>query len=1113
MRSLAWLELNRGNYGSAIVALEDGLGRVKDPIDLLVPLADLLVQIGETGRTEAIVKKLEGRPSESSRLQLKYLKGRLAMRANEWATAQELFAQLRTESAKLPALEQQSNLLLSVCYQRLGDSAQEQGTLKLILNKDPNHNAARVTLAQSYLNAGRTAEAVKEYQTAVQSPYAAPTTHASLLRLKAREYKLNQAKATDWQQLDRVAIELAKAYPPGASEPVLLRVELMEARGDRAQAVVLLRNEVARRPGDGRLWAVLAEKVATLVGVHAAFGVLDEGQASAGDGPDLRLARADLSARDPSRLRPIRPLAEGIDTWSDADQMKLLFGLVEIFDRTGDDAEVVRIYQRITARRPTDIAAWELLGERATRSGDANATQIVRTTLANLDASGKSLALADAWNAIAAKQPEPARPAIENLAKFYGVSPVRADVCVALARLNLLTGNRNEAGRLFERAVRLEPLRFPPQQAYLAFLATTGADEPLLNRLTRDHRWVGEPFRRAVRGAVRELAPEQARQLIGHARPFVDREPGGLGWLGDTYAAAGCSAEAGEAYRAAVDQPNATADDWLQLAIRTTASDRPKVLEAAAGKLSAPFFYAMAAAFAESPNTPKNWEPTYPGPAERKLFTQARLALKLSQFQRSESIALLDRYLASQPPAADAAWARRNQAMLLAVRGGAGDRAKAMQLLATSEDVAGESPEEKRSTAAVLTLLSRFVDGADRKAVLERATRVLKELAAETKSPRDEFLLARLYRASGDRTASIATLNRLLQSDPKNLEFNLAAVEDFAEAGAFEAGEPVVQRLLSTYPTDFRVLSAAARFECQAGQPEKARELAESYLRTADPAAGDLPGKSARVAELLDELARRPNVRKTPAGKAMIASAIEKYESLVQTKPEAIVPLVGLIALDDRPAEAFARIEKAGTAVPAGLRTTAGLAVLRVGGGSIRQFDTVKSWLDQALSLEPDSTSLKLAEGEFFALRQDYPTAEKAYQAVLDKDPRNVVALNNLAWILAPRPESAARALELVDRAVGEIGLTGELLDTRARVRIAAKQFDLAEKDLVEALTQDKTALRMFHLALAKQGQTPPRPDEARAAFRKAKDRGLEPKAVHPADLPMYRAFEADRGN
>jgi len=793
--------------------------------------------------------------------------------------------------------------------------------------------------------------------------------------------------------------------------------------------------------------------------------------------------------------------------------MKLLFGLVEIFDRMGDDAEVVRIYQRITARRPTDVAAWELLCERATRSGDGNAMRIARTTLANLDASGKSITLVEAWTVVANKQSEAARPSIESLVRSFGALPVRADVCLALARLNLLTGNRTEASKMFERAVRLEPLRYPPLQAYLAFLAQTGSEEPLLNRLTRDHRWAGEPFRRAVRGAVRELTPDQARQFIGKARPFVEREPGGHGWLGETYASAGCTVEAREAFLVAVEQPVTTADDWLRLAIRMTATDGAKVLELASKKLSAPFFYAMAAAFAESPNTPKNWEPPYPSPVERKLFTQARLALKLSQFQRSESIALLDRFLESQPPAADAAWARRNQAMLLAVRGGAGDRAKAMKLLATSDDTAGETSEEKRSTAAVLTLLSRFVDGVDRKAVLERAIRVLKELTAETKSPRDEFLLAQLYRASGDRTASSATLKRLLQSDPKNLEFNLAAIEDFAEACSFDAGEPVVQRLLGSYPTDFRVLATAARFECQAGRAEQAREIAESYLRTADPAAGDLPAKSTRVAELLDELARRPNVRKTPAGKAMIASAIEKYEALVQTKPEAIVPLVGLIALDERPAEAFARIEKAGTGVPAGLRATAGLAALRVGGGSIRQFEIVKSWLDQAFSIEPDSTTLKLSEGELYALRQDYPSAEKAYQTVLDKEPRNVLALNNLAWILAPRPESAIRALELVDRAVSEIGLTGELLDTRARVRIAAKQFDLAEKDLVEALTQDKTALRMFHLALAKQGQTPSRPEEARDAFRKAKDRGLEAKAVHPADLPMYRAFEAERGN
>jgi len=1108
VRSLAWIELNRGNFGAAVLALEEGLGKVKDPMELLVPLADLLVQMGEIARTEAIVKKLENRTSESARLQSKYLKARLAMRAGEWATAGDYLGQLRTESAKLPVLEQQANLLLSVCYQRQGEIAQEQDTLKLILNKDPNHNAARVALAQSYLNAGRTTEAMKEYQTAVQSPSAAPQTHASLLRLKAREYRANP-KVADWPQLDRIAGELAKAYPPSSIDPLLVRAELMEARGDRAQAIAALRAEVSRRPGDARLWAALAEKVAALVGTAAGLGVLDEGQASAGDGPDLRLARADLSARDPARLRPIRPLAEGIDTWSDADQIKLFYGMIEIFDRLGEHGEAVRIYQKLAVRRPADVAVWELLCERATRAGDAAVVQVARTTLATLEPSGKSSSLTNAWIAIAGKQPEPARAAAAELAKQFGPSPVRADVCTALARLKVLTGETVEAGKMFERAVRLEPLRFPPMQAYLAFLSRIGADDAIafqLNRLNRDHRWAGEPFRRAVSGAAVELTPDQAKQLLGKARPFVEREPGGLGWLGENYSRCNCSPESVEAFATAIEKPTSTADDWLRLALRTTAG--AKALDAAAAKLAPAYFYPVAAAFAESSVAPKNWEPAFAGAPERKAFAQSRLALKLSQFQRSESIALLDKFLAAQPPAADAAWARRNQAMLLAVRGGSGDRERAMQLVLTGTDTAGDTSEDKRSTAAVLTLLSRFVDGPDRKIVLERATRVMKELVAESHSPRDEFLLVQLYRAAGERAASAATLQRLIQSDPKNLEYHLAMLDECSEAGSFEAGETQAQRLLNDFPSDFRALAAVARFECQAGRAEKALEIANGYLRTADPQAGDLPLKAARVAELLHELARKAGVRKTPTAKAMIAAAIERYETVVPTSPETLVPLVGLIALDGRSADAFARIEKAST-IPESLRLAAGLAILRVGGASPRQFEIVKGWLDRTGSAEPDSIAFRLNEGEFFSLKQDYANAEKAYESVLNRDPRNVVALNNLAWILAPRPESAARALAFVDRAVGEIGLTGELLDTRARVRIAAKQFDLAEKDLVEALTQDKTALRMFHLALAKQGQTPPKLDEAREAFRKAKDRGLESKSVHPADLPIYRAFEA----
>lgn len=198
VRSLAWLELNRGNIGAAVAVLEDGMTRIKEGFDLLVPLADVLVQLGETARTEAIVKRLEARSGSAAKLQVRYLRGRLAMQARDWTLAAETFAGLRADAIHLPGLEMQATYLLAVCQQKQGEAGREQETLKLLLNKDPNHLAARVSLAQSYLNAGRVGDAIKEYEHAVRSPAASQTTHAALLRLKARELVTTAARPADW---------------------------------------------------------------------------------------------------------------------------------------------------------------------------------------------------------------------------------------------------------------------------------------------------------------------------------------------------------------------------------------------------------------------------------------------------------------------------------------------------------------------------------------------------------------------------------------------------------------------------------------------------------------------------------------------------------------------------------------------------------------------------------------------------------------------------------------------------------------------------------------------------------------------------------------------------
>jgi tetratricopeptide (TPR) repeat protein len=169
----------------------------------------------------------------------------------------------------------------------------------------------------------------------------------------------------------------------------------------------------------------------------------------------------------------------------------------------------------------------------------------------------------------------------------------------------------------------------------------------------------------------------------------------------------------------------------------------------------------------------------------------------------------------------------------------------------------------------------------------------------------------------------------------------------------------------------------------------------------------------------------------------------------------------------------------------------------------------VQKWIEACLAEEPTSTTLLLQRAEFLALRQDLAGAVAVYEQILAKEPRNVVALNNLAWILAADPQTAERALSLLAQATREVGLTSDLLDTRARVRITLKQFEQAERDLSDAIRAEPTALRWFHLALSRLGQIPAKPEDAARAFQEAKRRGLEPRAIHPADLPTYSILDA----
>ncbi|HSQ55526.1 MAG TPA: tetratricopeptide repeat protein, partial [Gemmata sp.] len=147
IRSLSWLEVVRGNTPGAIAVLEDGLKANPEALDLLVPLADLLAQQGDTTRTNEILQRLESMKGNANRLtstaaqsqaiQMKYLKARLAMRDQKWSDAATLLDALRKEVNNLPAFETQLNILLAMCAAQLADRVAEETAYQRVVISDP----------------------------------------------------------------------------------------------------------------------------------------------------------------------------------------------------------------------------------------------------------------------------------------------------------------------------------------------------------------------------------------------------------------------------------------------------------------------------------------------------------------------------------------------------------------------------------------------------------------------------------------------------------------------------------------------------------------------------------------------------------------------------------------------------------------------------------------------------------------------------------------------------------------------------------------------------------------------------------------------------------------
>src|SRR5205814_787854 len=149
----------------------------------------------------------------------------------------------------------------------------------------------------------------------------------------------------------------------------------------------------------------------------------------------------------------------------------------------------------------------------------------------------------------------------------------------------------------------------------------------------------------------------------------------------------------------------------------------------------------------------------------------------------------------------------------------------------------------------------------------------------------------------------------------------------------------------------------------------------------------------------------------------------------------------------------------------------ASVAAVRAAGPPVDEtVRRVESWINAAMAKHPNVAALPVCLAELEELRGNLAEAIRLYRECVNRDPNNVLALNNLAYYVALHEEGGGQeALVAINTAINLVGSDGELLDTRALVCLRLNDPEQAQRDLQDAIAQSPSAGRYLHLAVAQQ--------------------------------------------
>lgn len=1125
--ALAQLHLAQGRTVDARRSLQQGIsnaGATRRELELC--LADLLIAEGQFDQAAELTGRLRKEGLDAVMTAVLY--ARLAMARGNWPEAFQQLSKVRNEPRLRLDLALQIELHLARCCEELRHPAWRLAAFRRAVQIAPASIEARFGLAAAAEEEGLLEESASIYRSLIERPGAALRLAGVLLRLNERR----PADERSWDEL--TALCEPKDNQPDSPEWVLVRAESLAAQGQLAQAEDTLARGCSRFPESTDLRCAWAGALSRSGRLEAAEAILEKASREQGLTRNviqtkLRLRAAAQAPPSPADLA--RGLLDQIHELPKAEQ----FGLIEACAEGVEHASLLdlaaRLWDELAALAPDDVVVRRHQLDLALQGGDDAVVLSRIGDLRRIEGEqgiywrlGKVRRGLRSARLGAMDELDDASVVLHEVAAEYPTEPglplLRAEIAEVRGDLKLAADNYRDAIDAGARSpeVLLKTARL------LSQLQRFNEVEQLLSQFTPDY---GQAYATEL-GRLSAVAALQSGQLttaVARAKNAVrgeGKEFGDYIWLGTVLDAAGDEQEAEAAFREACkispDVPSARLAlvEWLVRHDRRAEADAE--LQSAVALLPEPQAtitsargYAIlerneeaAAKFAAALKlAPDDHHVVF---AAAEYFTQTGnlaqaepLWQKICQCRRKEC----ERQLPD---------ARRGLVACLAARGKHPQIMAALELLRLNAEQFGASSADLKLKARLLALEPA-------RGMRKEAVAILTHLSENSAlSLDDQLLLARLHASLGDWPTARAELQNLLTVRPDDADLLAFGIRQAIEheADDLEHADGWLSRLAGLEPLAFRTLALRVRFLIAQLRWDEARQVLRAGWTAPEAgarsgAANDRGRWSRQAALLADELAERLQ----RSGNALEAEefwndAEDYWRACLELSPDRAPEVIQFLARRGRRDEALELAElRVAASTPAEI-AFALVNALQVGqAASPDDIRRVRALLEQGLlAAAPSNPQLLFSLANLAQVERQYGEAERLYHRTLELDPGNVLAANNLAYLLGMRGGSRTEALKLINRALELAGPIPSLLDTRAVVYSAAGRHEDAIADLEQALAEGSAPAAEFHLCQALLASR--RRGAARTAYQKLLASKIGAAQLHPLERTAWDQFERE---